>query len=96
MIRRSIFDDARGNAPIAQAFDRDLGFLARNLPNPGTAGDAAVDFEPQCLGGGSAVGGDGDVDEIGHSDLTISDLLQPRARFASAAMPPFRNSIAPD
>ena len=75
MIRRSIFDDARGNAAIAQALDRDLSFFARNFPNPGAAGDAAVDFEPQCLSGGLAVGGDGDVDEIGHLDLTISDVI---------------------
>ena len=94
VIRRSIFDDARGNTPIAQALDRDLGFFARNLPNPGPGGDAAVDFEPQCLGGCLTVGGDGDIDEIGHASLTVSNPLELGRTFVSAAMLLFRRLIA--
>src|SRR5271157_2468486 len=68
--------NARGNTPIAETFDRDLGLLARDLANPRSAGHAALDFEAQSLGGRLGVGRNGKVDEIDHGDLPVLNLDQ--------------------
>jgi hypothetical protein len=70
-----VLHDTGRNAPIAKTLDCDLGFFACYLANPRTGGDAAMNLEPQSLCGCLAVGGDDNVDEIGHADLTISDIV---------------------
>ena len=81
-----MLQNAREDSPIAQTFERDLGLLARYLANPRPAGHAAVNFKAQSLGGGLGIGRKGKVDEIGHADLHISDLVK---NFG-------RNSVAPE
>ena len=39
-----------------------------------------MNLEPQSLGGRLAVGGNDNVDEIGHADLTISEVVITPAR----------------
>lgn len=71
-----VLHDTGRNAPIAKTLDCDLGFFARYLANPRTRGNAAMNLEPQSLCGCLAVGGDDNVDEIGHADLTIPDVIR--------------------
>jgi hypothetical protein len=82
----SIFQNARGNSPIAQTFERDLGFFAWYLADPRSTGHAALDLEAQSFGGGLGIGRYGKVDEIGHANLHVSNLVK---NFG-------RNSVAPD
>lgn len=60
--------------------------LARYLANPRPTGYAAVNFETQSLGGRLGISRNGKVDEIGHADLHVSDLVK---NFG-------RNSVAPE
>ena len=71
-----VLHDTGRNAPIAKTLDCDLGFFARYLANPRARGDAAMNLEPQSLRGCLAVGGNDNVDEIGHADLTIPDVVR--------------------
>ena len=73
---RRVLQNAGGNAPIAKTLDRDLGLIARYLANSRSAGHAALNFETQSLGGGLGICRNGKVDEIGHADLPVSDLVR--------------------
>src|SRR5271169_163507 len=73
---RRVLQNAGGNAPIAKTLDRDLGLIARYLANPRSTGHAALNFETQSLGGGLGIGRNGKVDEIGHADLPVSNLVR--------------------
>ena len=73
---RRVLQNAGGNAPIAKTLDRDLGLIARYLADPRSAGHAALNFETQSLGGGLGIGRNGKVDEIGHADLPVSNLVR--------------------
>ena len=55
-IWRRIRQNARGDAPIAQTFERDLGLVARYLADPRPTGHAAVNLEAQSLGGSLGIG----------------------------------------
>ena len=72
--------------PITQTFERNLCLLARYLANPRPVGHAAVNFETQSLGGRLGISRNGKVDEIGHADLHVSDLVK---NFG-------RNTVAPE
>jgi hypothetical protein len=69
-----------GNSPIAQTLDRDFGFVTRYSVNPRAARHAAMNLKPQSLGGCLAMDWNDNVDEIGHADLTISDVVRTPAR----------------
>src|SRR6516165_1516191 len=73
---RGILQNARGNAPIAQTFERDLGLLAWYLANPRPTGHAALNLETESLGGRLGIGRNGKVDEIGHANLHVSNLVR--------------------
>ena len=91
-----VLHDAGGDTPIAKTLDCDLGFFARYLANPRTGGNAAMNLEPHSLCGCLAVGGDDNVDEIGHADLTIPDVIRELpCAIASAAIPLVASAITP-
>jgi hypothetical protein len=91
-----VLHDTGRNAPIAKTLDCDLGFFARYLANPRTGGNAAMNPEPQSLCGCLAIGGDDNVDEIGHADLTIPDVIRELpCAIASAATPLPATAITP-
>jgi hypothetical protein len=73
---RHVLQYAGGNAPIAKTLDRDLGLLAPYLANPRPAGYATVNLETQSLGGRLGIGRNGKVDEIGHTNLHVTDLVK--------------------
>jgi hypothetical protein len=86
---RRDLENAGGDAPIAKTLDCDLGLLPRYLANPRSAGHAALNFETQSLGGRLGIGRNGKVDEIGHGDLPVSELLENFGATASAASLPY-------
>jgi len=69
-----------------QTFERDLGLLAWYLANPRPTGHAAVNFEAQSLGGRLGIGRNGKINEIGHANLHVSNLVK---NFG-------RNTVAPE
>src|SRR6516165_2826182 len=71
-----VLQNARGDPPIAQTFERDLGLLAWYLTNPRPTGHATVNLEAQSLGGRLGIGRNGKVDEIGHANLHVSNLVR--------------------
>ena len=72
---RCVVQNAGGNAPIAKTLDGDLGFFARDLAHPRATGDTALNLEAERLGGRLGIGRDGKVDEIGHGDRPVSDVI---------------------
>ena len=48
---RSVLQNARGDSPIAQTLERDLGLLAGYLANARPTGHATLNFKTQSLGG---------------------------------------------
>src|SRR5271165_5803818 len=54
------------------------GLVARNLTNPRPAGHALVDLEAQRLGGRLRIGGNSNIDEIGHG-ISPSRILTPNS-----------------
>jgi hypothetical protein len=65
------YPNARGNTPIAKAFDCDFGLVAWDLAHPRAGGNAVLDPEPQRLGRRLGVGRNSDVDEVDHVTLRL-------------------------
>src|SRR6202007_63299 len=82
---RGVLQNARGDSPIAQALERDLGLLAGYLANARPTGHATLNFKTQSLGGRLGIGRKGKGDEIGHADLHVSKMVREfRARLCRA------------
>jgi hypothetical protein len=80
--------NASGEAVIAKTLDRDLGLVTRHSANPRPVRNAAVDLEAERLDGRLCIGRNSDIDEIGHVDLPVLNVVtKPRHAAASMAMP---------
>ncbi len=92
ILNRAVLN-AGADAVIAKTLDRDLGLVARHSANPSSMRQAALNLEAQGLGGCLRIGRNSNIDEIGHVDLPVSNVV---TKLRHGAAPTAISSPAPD